>query len=71
MRAGALRGRTVAAIYVSKDLTLRRSAEVYIANDLTNRGIKGVTSYTCWRITAAMAMRPARPSGPPAWMRPS
>lgn len=46
VRAGALRGKTVAAIYVTKDATLRRAAEVYIANDLTNRGIKGVTSYT-------------------------
>ena len=46
VRAGALRGKTVAAIFVSKDISLRRSAEVYIANDLTNRGAKGITAYT-------------------------
>jgi hypothetical protein len=36
----------VAAIFVSQDASQRRAAEVYIANDLTNRGIKGVTGYT-------------------------
>jgi hypothetical protein len=46
VRAGALRGKTVAAIFVTKDANQRRAAEVYIANDLTNRGIKGVTGYT-------------------------
>jgi hypothetical protein len=46
VRAGALRGKTVAAIFVSKDASLRRASEVYIAHDLTNRGAKGVTSYT-------------------------
>ncbi len=45
-RAGALRGKTVAAIFLSKDANLRRSAEVYIANDLTNRGAKGMTTYS-------------------------
>jgi hypothetical protein len=45
-RAGALKGKTVAAIFVSNDLSQRRAAEVYIANDLTNRGIHGVTAYT-------------------------
>jgi hypothetical protein len=46
VRAGALHGKTVATIYVTKDMNLRRSAEVYAANDLTNRGAKGVPSYT-------------------------
>ncbi|MBS0578762.1 MAG: hypothetical protein JSR36_05810 [Proteobacteria bacterium] len=45
-RAGALRGKTVAAIFLSKDANLRRASEVYIANDLTNRGARGVTSYS-------------------------
>jgi hypothetical protein len=46
VRAGALKGRTVATIFVSKDLSQRRAAEVYMANDLTNRGVHGVTAYT-------------------------
>jgi hypothetical protein len=45
-RAGALRGKTVAAIFVTKDASQRRSAEVHMANELTNRGARGVTGYT-------------------------
>jgi len=46
VRKGALKGKTVATIFVSKDISQRRAAEVYIANDLTNRGAHGVTAYT-------------------------
>jgi hypothetical protein len=46
VRTGGLRGKTVAAVFVSHDLGLKRSAEVYVANDLTNRGAKGLTAYT-------------------------
>ena len=72
VRAGALHGKTVATIYVTKDVNLRRSAEVYVANDLTNRGIKGVTLvHPAGGATVAMARRPARRSRPQVSMRPS
>jgi hypothetical protein len=39
-------GKKIAAIVLTGDASQRRAAEVYLANDLTNRGALGVTSYT-------------------------
>jgi hypothetical protein len=46
VRKGALQGKTVAAVFVSKEISTRRAAEVYLANDLTNRGARGIAAYT-------------------------
>jgi hypothetical protein len=39
-------GKTVAALVISGDAERRRDAEVYLANDLTARGVRGVAAYT-------------------------
>jgi hypothetical protein len=39
-------GKRIAAMVISPDPNRRRSAEVYLANDLTIRGARGVASYT-------------------------
>ena len=39
-------GKKVAALVISSDASRRRSAEVYLANDLTIRGARGVPAYT-------------------------
>jgi hypothetical protein len=39
-------GKKVAVLVMSSDAGQRRSAEVYMANDLTNRGAQGIASYT-------------------------
>ena len=39
-------GKKIAAVVLSSDVDRRRSAEVYLANDLTIRGARGVASYT-------------------------
>jgi hypothetical protein len=39
-------GKKIAAVVISADKDRRRSAEVYLAGDLTIRGARGVASYT-------------------------
>jgi hypothetical protein len=39
-------GKNVAALVISGDRSRRRDAEVYLANDLTNRGVNGVAAFT-------------------------
>ncbi len=39
-------GKTIAALVISADLKSRKSAEVYLANDLTIRGARGIPAYT-------------------------
>jgi hypothetical protein len=39
-------GKTIAALVISSDAAQRRSAEVYLANDLTIRGARGIAAYT-------------------------
>jgi len=39
-------GKNIAALVISGDASQRRSAEVYLANDLTNRGAHGIAAYT-------------------------
>lgn len=39
-------GKKIAVLVMSSDAAQRRSAEVYMANDLTNRGAQGLPSYT-------------------------
>jgi hypothetical protein len=39
-------GKTIAALVISNDAGTRKSAEVYLANDLTIRGARGVPAYT-------------------------
>lgn len=39
-------GKKIAVLVMSKDAAQRRSAEVYMSNDLTNRGAQGIPSYT-------------------------
>ena len=39
-------GKTIAALVISRDAAQRRSAEVYLANDLTIRGARGIAAYT-------------------------
>jgi hypothetical protein len=39
-------GKKVAALVISSDADRRRSAEVYLANDLTIRGARGVAAYS-------------------------
>jgi hypothetical protein len=39
-------GKTIAALVISGDAAQRRSAEVYLANDLTIRGARGIAAYT-------------------------
>lgn len=39
-------GKSIAALVISSDAAQRRSAEVYLANDLTNRGARGIAAYT-------------------------
>jgi hypothetical protein len=39
-------GKTIAALVISTDLNSRKSAEVYLANDLTIRGARGIPAYT-------------------------
>jgi len=41
-----LAGKKIAALVLSKDRDRRRSAEVYLANDITNRGAQGIAAYT-------------------------
>ena len=40
------RGKNIAALVISSDVGRRRSAEVYLANDLTIRGARGIAAYT-------------------------
>ena len=40
------RGKNIAALVISSDAGRRRSAEVYLANDLTIRGARGIAAYT-------------------------
>ena len=39
-------GKTIAALVISSDAASRKSAEVYLANDLTIRGARGIAAYT-------------------------
>lgn len=39
-------GKKIAALVISGDAAQRRSAEVYLANDLTIRGARGIAAYT-------------------------
>ncbi len=39
-------GKKIAVLVISSDAAQRRSAEVYMSNDLTNRGAQGIPSYT-------------------------
>jgi hypothetical protein len=39
-------GKKVAALVISGDKTQQRDAEVYLSNDLTSRGARGVTAHT-------------------------
>jgi hypothetical protein len=39
-------GKKIAALVITSDAGQRRSAEVYLANDLTNRGARGIPAYT-------------------------
>jgi hypothetical protein len=39
-------GKKIAALVIARDRDRRRSAEVYLANDITNRGAQGIASYT-------------------------
>jgi hypothetical protein len=39
-------GKTIAALVISSDAATRKSAEVYLANDLTIRGARGIAAYT-------------------------
>ena len=39
-------GKTIAALVISSDANSRKSAEVYLANDLTIRGARGIPAYT-------------------------
>jgi hypothetical protein len=39
-------GKTIAALVISSDAATRKSGEVYLANDLTIRGARGVPAYT-------------------------
>ena len=39
-------GKSIAALVISSDAAQRRSAEVYLANDLTIRGARGIAAYT-------------------------
>ncbi|MBS0380524.1 MAG: hypothetical protein JSS29_18750 [Proteobacteria bacterium] len=39
-------GKKIATLVLIDDRNRRRDAEVYLANDLTNRGMQGVASYT-------------------------
>jgi hypothetical protein len=39
-------GKKIATLVIANDPAQRRSAEVYLANDLTNRGAQGIPSYT-------------------------
>ena len=44
-------GKKIAVLVMSSDAAQRRSAEVYLANDLTNRGAQGIPSYTLIGLT--------------------
>jgi hypothetical protein len=39
-------GKSVAALVISSDKTRQRDAEVYLSNDLMNRGVRGVPAHT-------------------------
>jgi hypothetical protein len=39
------KGMKIAALVISSDAAQRRSAEVYLSNDLTNRGAQGIPAY--------------------------
>ena len=39
-------GKTIAALVISSDANSRKSAEVYLANNLTIRGARGIPAYT-------------------------
>jgi hypothetical protein len=39
-------GKSVVALVISRDSSQRRAAEIYLANDLINRGARAVPSYT-------------------------
>jgi hypothetical protein len=40
------KGKKIAALVISSDAAQRRSAEVYLSNDLTIRGARGIPAYT-------------------------
>jgi len=39
-------GKNVVALVISSDADRRRDAEVYLANDLSSRGVRGIAAYT-------------------------
>ena len=39
-------GKSIAALVISSDKTRQRDAEVYLSNDLTSRGVRGIAAYT-------------------------